>query len=148
LNSILATGPNDSIGLGGITPHYTLFLFCGSQIPQMNPNMGGVPSFNLGSNPPASGWSNQPGGQASAQVSSYNPTSSVKILTNTFGMMNPPISSKFQHRGGQFHTLGNPQLGSNLAGEKFFNPQLNIPAGMMPNQPYMNHPGGGPYNTG
>jgi hypothetical protein len=85
-NSIPAVGPNASIGLGGSTPPYTPFSFGGSQIPQMTPNMGGIPAFNPGSNPPTSGWNSQPGGQASAQVPSYNPTSSTQIPTNTFGM--------------------------------------------------------------
>jgi hypothetical protein len=114
----------------------------------MTPNMGGIPAFNPGSNPPTFRWHNQPGGQASAQVPSYNPTSSAQIPTNTFGMTNPPLSSGFQPGGGQFHTLGNPQPESNLVGGNFYNPQQNIPIGMMPNQPYMNHPGGGPYNAG
>jgi hypothetical protein len=52
LNSISAASPNASIGLGGSTPPYTPFSFDGSQIPQMTPNMGGIPTFNLGSNPP------------------------------------------------------------------------------------------------
>jgi hypothetical protein len=94
-NSIPATGLNDSIGIGGTTPPYTPFSFGGSQIPQKTPNMGGIPAFNLRSNPPTSGWNNQPGEQASSQVSSYNPTSSVLIMTNTFGMTNPPLSSRF-----------------------------------------------------
>ena len=75
-NSISASVPNASTGLGGSTPPYTPFSFGGSQIPQMTPNMGGTHDFNPGSNPPTSGWNSQPGGQASAQVSSYNPTSS------------------------------------------------------------------------
>jgi hypothetical protein len=145
-NSIPATGPNASIGLGGTTPPYTPFSFGGSQIPQTTPNMGGIPSFNPGSNPLASGWSNQPGGQASAQVSSYTLTSSVLIPTNMFGMTNPPLSSRFTPRGGQFHTLGNPQPGATPTRGKFYNPHQNIPTGMMPNQPLMNHPGGGSYN--
>jgi hypothetical protein len=62
-NSIPAGVPNASIGLGGSTPPYTPFSFGGSQIPQMTPNMGGMPAFNPGSNPPTSGWNNQPGGQ-------------------------------------------------------------------------------------
>jgi hypothetical protein len=103
----------------------------------MTPYMGGMPAFNLGSNPPTSGWNSEPGGQVSTQVSSFNPTSSVQIPTNTLGMMNPPLSSGFQPGGGQFHTLGNPQPGSNLARGSFYNPQQNIPAGMMPNPPYM-----------
>jgi hypothetical protein len=148
LNSIPVASPNASIGLGGSTPPYTPFSFGGSQIHQMNPNMGGIPTFNPRSNPSTYGWNNQSGGQASAQVSSYNPTSSVQILTNTFGMTNPPFSFIFQSRGGQFHALGNPQPRSNLAGGNFYNPQQKIPAGMMPNLPFMNYPGGGPYNAG
>jgi hypothetical protein len=147
LSSIPTAGPNSSIGLWGSTPPYTHFSFGGSQIPEMNPNMGGMSAFNPGTNPPTSRWNNQLGEQALAQVHSYNPTSSVQILTNDFGMMNPPLSSGFQPGGGQFHTLGNPQPRSNLAGGNFYNPQQNIPTGMMPNQHYMNQPGGGPYNA-
>jgi hypothetical protein len=77
LSSIPVVGLNSSIGFGGSTPPYTPFSFGGSQIPQMTPNMGGMPTFNLGTNPPTSGWNNQLGGQASVQVPSYNPTSSV-----------------------------------------------------------------------
>jgi hypothetical protein len=58
--------PNTGIGLGGTTPPYTPFSFGGSQIPQMTPNMGGIPFFNPGSNPLASGLRNQPNGNASA----------------------------------------------------------------------------------
>jgi hypothetical protein len=145
LNSILATSPNTRIGLGGSTPPSTPFSFGGSQIPQITPNMEGIVIFNPGSNPPTSGWSNQPGAQASTQAPSYNPTSLVQIPTNTFCMTNPPLSSGFQPRGVQFHTLGNPQPRSNLAGGNFYNPQQNIHVGMMPNQPYMNQSRGGPY---
>jgi hypothetical protein len=113
----------------------------------MTPNMGDIPAFNLGSNPLASGWNNQPDGQASTQFHSYIPTSSMPIPTNTFGMMNPPLSSRFTLGGGSFHALGNPQPGSNLVGGNVYNPQQNIPTGMMPNQIFMNQPGGGPYNT-
>jgi hypothetical protein len=63
-------------------------------------------------------------------------------------MTNPPLSSGFTPRGGQFHALGNPQPRSNPAGGNFYNPHQNIPTGMMPNQPFMNHPGGGSYNPG
>jgi hypothetical protein len=147
-NSIPTACPNYSIGLGGTTPPYNPFSFGGSYIPQMTPNMGGIPSFNPGSNPLASRWSNQPGGQASSQVLSYTLTSSVPILINTFGMTNPHISSRFTPRGGHFHTLGNPQPESTPAGGNFYNPHQNIPTGMMPNQPLMNHLGGGSYNPG
>jgi hypothetical protein len=89
----------------------------------MTPNTGGMATFNPGSNPPTSGWTSQPGGQASSQVSSYNTTSLTQILTNTFGMMNPPLSSRFQARGDQFHALGNPQPRSNPTRRNFYNPQ-------------------------
>jgi hypothetical protein len=69
-NSIPTVGPNASIGLGGNTPLYTPFSFGGSQIPQMTPYMGGMPSFNPGSNPPTSGWNSQLGRQVSTQVPS------------------------------------------------------------------------------
>jgi len=87
-NSIPAFGPNASIGLGGTTPPYTPFLFGGFHIPQMNPNIGGIPAFNPKSNHVTSGWNNQPDGQ----ISSYTPTSLVSIPTNTFGMTNPLLS--------------------------------------------------------
>jgi hypothetical protein len=145
-NSIPAAGPNASIGLGGTTCPYTPFSFGGSQIHQTTPNMGGIPSFNPGSNLLSSRWSNQLGRQASAQVPSYTLTSSVLILNNMFVLMNPPLSFGFTPRGGQFHTLGNPQLGATLVGDNFYNPHQNIPTGMMPNQPLMNHPIGGSYN--
>jgi hypothetical protein len=145
-NSIPVVGPNASIGLGGTTTPYTPFSFGGSQIPQMTPTMGCIPSFNLGSNPIASGWSNHPGGQNSAQVSSFILTSSVSILINTFGMMNPPLSSRFTPRGGQFHNLGNPQPEATPTGGDFYKPHQNITTGMVPNQPLMNQSGGGSYN--
>jgi hypothetical protein len=43
--------------------------------------------------------------------------------------------------------LGNPQPRSNPAGGNFHNPYQNVPVGMMPNPPYMNQTGGGPYNS-
>jgi hypothetical protein len=50
--------------------------------------------------PPISTWINQPGGKSYSQVSSFTLTSSVPILTNTFGMTNPPLSSRFTPGGG------------------------------------------------
>jgi hypothetical protein len=147
-NSIPNVGPNSSIGIEGNTPPYTHFSFGGSQVPQTTPNMGDIPVFNPGSNPPAFGWRNQPGGKSLAQIPSYNHTSSVQILTNTFGVMNPPLSFRFPLGRGQFYALGNPQPKSNLVGGNFYNPQQNIPTGMMPNQLFMNQPRGGPYNSG
>jgi hypothetical protein len=118
-NSIPTAGTNASIGLGGTSPPYTPFPFGGTHVPQTNPTVGGIPPFNTGSNPVASGWSNQPSRQAIAHVSSLTPTSSVLISTNTFGMANPPLSSIFTHGGGQFHTLGNPQPGPLWLGAVF-----------------------------
>jgi hypothetical protein len=145
-NSTPVVGPHASIGIGGTTPPYTLFSFGGSQIPQTTPTMGGIPSFNTGSNTIAFGWSNQPSRQASSQVLSFTLTSSILIMTNTFGMTNPPLSSRFTPGVGQFHTLGNPQPGATPVGGIFYNPHHNIPTGMVPKQPLMNHPRGGSYN--
>jgi hypothetical protein len=41
--------------------------------------MGGILTFNPGSNPIASRWNNQPGEQASTQVLSYTPMLHIKI---------------------------------------------------------------------
>jgi hypothetical protein len=122
--SIPASSLNTSIGLGGTTPPHTPFSFGGTHVPQMTPTVGGFPPFNPGSNPVpnASGWSNQPGRQATAYGPSFTPTSSVPILTNTFGMTNPPLSSGFTPRGGQFHTLGNPQPGATPGWGQFLQP--------------------------
>jgi hypothetical protein len=155
--AIPAAGPNTSFGLGGTTPPYTPFSFGGYHIAQTNPNVGSSPFPHTGSNPSTARWNNPVGGQ----VPPYIPTPSVSILTNTFGMKNPLQSSKFPSGGGQYYTLGNPQPRSNLVGGNFHNPQFgsnmvmgnfhntyqNIPVGMMPNPSYMNHLGGGPYNS-
>jgi hypothetical protein len=110
--------------------------------------MGGIPSFNLGSNPLPSRWRNQPGGQASTQVSSHNLNSLVLILTNMFGMMNPPLSFRVTPGGGQFHTLGNPQPRATLVGGNVYNHHQKFPTGIMTNQPLMHHPRRGSYNPG
>jgi hypothetical protein len=146
--SILAYSSNTRIGLGGTTPPHTPFLFGCTHVPQMTHTFGGFPPFNPVSNPIPndSGWSNQLGGQAKTYGPSFTLTSSILILTNTFGMENPSLSSKFTPKGGQFHTLGNPQPRANLAGGSFYNPHQKIPTGMVPNQPLMNHSGGGSYN--
>jgi hypothetical protein len=57
-NSIRAAGPNARIGHGGKTPPYTPLSFGVSQIPQMTPTIGHIPSFKPKSNPLASGWRN------------------------------------------------------------------------------------------
>jgi len=88
------------------------------------------------------GWSNQPSGQDVSYVTSFTPTSTL-IPTSTFGMENPPLSPRFTPRGGQFHTLGNPQPGATLARGNIYNPHYKIPIGMVPNQPLMNQFGGG-----
>jgi hypothetical protein len=146
--SIPVVCPNASIGIRGTTPPYTPFSFGGTRVPQTNPTMGGFPPFNLGSNPVASGWRNQPGRQAYAQVPSFTLTSSVSITTNMPGMTNPPLSSEFTPRGSQFHTSGNPQSESTPARGSFYNPHQNIATGMMPDQPLVNQHRGGSYNPG
>jgi len=132
---------NTTIGLGGTDPPHTSFSFGGAHVPNMTPTVGGFPPFhpgyNLGSN--ALGWSNQPDGQAIAHGPSFILTSYVLILTNTYGMMNPPLSSGFTLGGGKFHTLGNPQPGATPTRGNVYNPHHNIPTGMIPNQPLMNH---------
>jgi hypothetical protein len=122
-----------------MAPPHAPFSFGGAHVPQMTPTARGIPPFNPGSNPGpnASGRSSQPGRQAIAYGPSFTPTSSIPILTNTFGMMNPPLSSGFTPGGGQFHTLGNPQLGATPDGGSFYNPHHNIPTRMVPNQPLM-----------
>jgi hypothetical protein len=139
-SSIPVSNMNTSIELGGMAPPHTPFYFRGAHIPQMTPIVGGLPPFHPGSNlvPNAPGWSGQPSGQAVAYSPSFTPTSSTPILTNTFGMMNTPLSSRFTPGGGQFHTLGNPQPGATLARGNFYNPHHNVPTGMVPNQPFMN----------
>jgi hypothetical protein len=133
-----------------MAPPHTLFLFGGAHIPQTTPTVGGIPHFHPGSNlgPNAPGWSGQPGGKVVAYGSSFTPTSSIPILTNIFGITNPPLSSEFTPRGGQFHTLGNPQPGGTPDGGNLYNPHHNISTRMVPNQPLMNQFGGGSYNLG
>jgi hypothetical protein len=120
-------------------PHISL-SFGGAHIPQMTPMTRSQPPFppgyNLSLNAP--GWSNQPGEQVVAYVLSFTPSSSTLILTNTFGMMNPPLSSKFPPGGSQFHTMCNPQLGATPAGGNIYNPHYKIHIGMVPTQPLMN----------
>jgi hypothetical protein len=131
-------------------PMHIPFSFGGAHIPQTTPTIGSLLPFHPGSNPGlnAPGWSIQPSEQYVAYVPSFTPTSSTLILTNTFGMMNPPLSYGFTLRGGQFHTLGNPQSRATLAGGNIYNPHHNIPTRMTPNQPFMNNFGGGFYNPG
>jgi hypothetical protein len=123
-----------------MAPLHIPFSFGGAHIPQMTPTVGSLPLFhsvsNSGLNAP--GWSSQPGGQDVSYVSSFTPTSSTFIPTNTFGMMNPPLSYGFIPEGGQFHTLGNPQPRATPVGGNIYNPHHNIPTGMVPNQPFMN----------
>jgi hypothetical protein len=145
-NSILASSMNTRIFLGATTPPHSPFSFGGTHFPQMTPIVGGIPPLNPKSNPIASKWSNQPSGQDTAHISSFTPTSFVSILTIMFGMMNPPLSSRFTLGGGQFHTLGNPQPGATSASGILYNPHQNIPTGMVPNQTLMNHLRGGSYN--
>jgi hypothetical protein len=101
-SSIPTSNPNTSIGLGGMAPSHTPFSFGGGHIPQMTPIVGGLPPFHPRSNPSphALGWSGQPGRQDVAYSPSFTPTSSTPIMTNTFGMKNPPLSFRFTPGGG------------------------------------------------
>jgi hypothetical protein len=131
-----------------MAPPHTPFFFGGSHIPQMTPMIGGLPPFHLGSNPGpnATRWSGQPERQDATDGSSFTPTSFALIPNNTFGMTNPPLSSKFRPRGGQLHTLGNPHPGATPARGNVYNPHHNVPTGTVPNQPLMNQFGGGFHN--
>jgi hypothetical protein len=120
-NSIPTTSTNASIGIGGGAPPYTPLSVGGTHGSQMNPIIGGIPPLNHGSNPITSGWNNQPVRQDIAYGPSIIATSSMLILTNMFGMMNPPLSYRFTLGGGQFHTLGNPQPRSSLVEGNFYN---------------------------
>jgi hypothetical protein len=85
-----------------MAPPHIPFSFGGSHIPEMIPTVGSIPPFhpesNLGLIAPR--WSGQPSRQVVAYVPSFTPTSSTPILTNTFGMTNPHLSSGFTPRGG------------------------------------------------
>jgi hypothetical protein len=139
-SSIILNNTNPIIGLGGMAPLHIPLLFGGAHIPQMNPMVGSQPPFpprsNLSLNSPR--CSNQPGEQTTTYVSSFTPSSSTPIPTNTFCMMNPPLSSIFPPRGSQFHTMGNSQHEALLARGNVYNPHYNIPTGMVPMQPLMN----------
>jgi hypothetical protein len=101
LSSILVNNTNPSIGPRSMDHLYIPLSFGGSHIPKMNPMVGSQPPFHPGSNPSinASGWSNQPKRQVDAYVSSFTPSSSKPILTNMFGMTNPPLSLVFPPGG-------------------------------------------------
>jgi hypothetical protein len=148
--SIPTSNLNTSIGIGGMDPSHTPFSFGGAHIPQMTPTVGGLPPLHPRSNPGpnAPRWSGQLGRQSIAYAPSFTPTSSASITTNTFGMMNPLLSSGFTPGGGQFHTLGNPQPIATMDGGNFYNPHHNVPTEMLPNQPFMNKFRGGSYNIG
>jgi len=109
-SSIPTNNINPSIGPGSMDPQHIPLSFGGAHITQTTPTVGSQPPFPLGSNPSlnALGWSNQSCRQDTSYIPSFPPSSSTSILTNTFGMTNPPLSSGFPPGGGQFHTMGNP----------------------------------------
>jgi hypothetical protein len=64
-------------------------------------------------------------------------------------MTNPPLSSGFPTLEEVSFTLWEtPNLDLIRLGEISITLNRTFLAGMMPNQPYMNQPGGGPYNPG
>jgi hypothetical protein len=146
--SIPVNNTNPSIELGGMDPPHNPLMFGGAHIPQRTHTVGIQPPFYLGSNPSLNdpGWSNQPGRQDASYVLSFTPSSSTLILTNMFGINNPPLSLRFPPGGGKFHTMGNPQTGTTLAGGNTYNTHYNIPTRMVSNQPIMNHSGEGYYH--
>jgi hypothetical protein len=149
LSSIPTNNTNPSIGPRGMDPFHIPLSFGGSHIPQTTPMVGSQPPFHPGSNPSLSipRWSNQLCGKVVAHVSSFPPSSSTPIPTNTFGMTNPPLSSVFSPGGGQFHTMGNAQFGATPARGNIYNPHYNIPTGMVPTQHIMNQFRGGNFHT-
>jgi len=107
-----------------MAPLHVPFLFGGAHIPQLTPTIGSQPPFHHGSNPSlnAPGWSGQLGIKVPSYVPSFTSTLSTPIMTKTFSMTNPPLSSVFPPKGGQFHTLGNPQPRATPDGGIFYNP--------------------------
>jgi hypothetical protein len=129
-------------------PHAPLSLG-GGHISQMNPTVGGQPPFSFGSNPSlnAPRWSTQPSRQSTSYIPSFPPSSSMSILTNTFFIKNPSLSSEVPPGGSQFHAMGNPQPEAPPVGENIYNPHYATPTGMVPIQTLMNKFGGGYYPT-
>jgi hypothetical protein len=100
-SSIPKNNTNSSIGLGRVAPLHIPLSFGGVHIPQTTPTAGSQPPFPHGSSPSinAPRWSNQPRRQAITYVPSFTPSSFTLIPTNTFGMINPPLSFGFPPRG-------------------------------------------------
>jgi hypothetical protein len=78
-----------------MAPLHIPLSFGGAHIIQTTATFGSQPHFHLGSNPTLNspGWHNRLGRQVVAYVPSFTPSSSTPIPTNTFVMMNPPLSS-------------------------------------------------------
>jgi hypothetical protein len=89
----------------------------------------------------------KPGRQATSYIPSFPPSSSMLIMTNTFVMMNPLVSSRFPPRGSQSHDMGNPHPRATPVGGNVYNPHYVVPTSMVPIQPLMNQFGGGYYHT-
>jgi hypothetical protein len=128
-SSIPATNANPSLGPGGMAPPHTPLSFGGSQIPQMNPTVGGQPPFPLGLilvSMLLDGVLNR----VDKPLPIFHPfplPPPRRFRLNTFVMTNPPLSSIFPPRGSQFHAMGNPQPGATLAGGNVYNPHYTIP---------------------
>jgi hypothetical protein len=121
-SSIPAASPIASIGLGGSTPPCTPFLFGGSQIPQMTHNMGGMPAFNPGTNPPTSGWNSSTWrtsfGSSSVLQSYLLSADSDQCFWND----ESTLILWFPTRRRSVSHSGQPQPASNPTGGNFYNP--------------------------
>jgi hypothetical protein len=138
--SIPTNNENPSFGPGGMDTLHAPLSFGRGHIPQTNPRVGGQLPFSSWSNPSlnAPRWSTQSGGHVTSYISSFTPSSSMSIPTNTFIMTNPPLYSRVPYRGIQFHAMGNPHPRVPLAGGSVYNPHYAASTGMVPIKPFIN----------
>jgi hypothetical protein len=138
-SSIPTTNANPSFGPRVMAPPHAPLSFGGGHIPQTNPTVGGQPPFSSRSNPSlnAPRWSTQLSKHVTSHIPSFPPLPSMPILTNSFFMKNPSLSSGVPPRGSHFHTLGNPHPRAPPAGGSVYNPHYTSSTGMVPIQPFM-----------
>jgi hypothetical protein len=86
------------------------------------------------------------GPSTSYTLSIYTP-STMLVPTNTFIIVNPPLSFGVPSRGSRFHSMGNPQHGVPSFGVNVYNHYHVASVGMVPLQPFMNQLRGGYYPT-